>query len=534
TGSMSLPLPFEKAAEQMQRQRQGSMSSLRQRSHTVGSQDGDLVPELSIAHHKRRSGIIDISPSSSDNEDTRQKALLRVQRRRQSSRRMSQISLVDGPTFRTLDVLVCEDHPVSRLVMERLLEKLRCRTIVVKNGSEAMRFAMSDVKFDIIMIEYRLPQVNGADIARMIRDTKNANSHTPIVCVTGYLKELQAPHHFDALLEKPASREKLENVMGQLCQWKPAPEGWKPSAAQPIPIANPRHESLATDDSPTTTSSMGGFSQGMSSTWRSTWRSTSDTASREDSISSFGETDSHVGSIPVIISRQPTWDDELERNFGGLGISKHLSMSPEPEWQRATYTPPTLQHEVSAPAKLSTPSDPPALRRQPSSEAIEAKRRSLEKTRHESAAESGDDEDEELGGMTLASRQRSPKRAGSTKRTSKLGTEMLRTNSQGSVISVEDILAVKQDARASGRCSPVGDPTVHSIAEEPAAEVEASGRLTPPEAFMPRQAGGHVEVIDMDGGVDAAVDVTPKPSHHALEPDPDPTPRASTSPAHLD
>ncbi|TKA67458.1 hypothetical protein B0A55_08079 [Friedmanniomyces simplex] len=529
TGSVSLPLPIEKSVEQAQRPGQGSASSPRQRSHTVGSQEGDLVPELLSAHHKRRSGVIDISPSSSDNEDTRQKALLRVQRRRQSSRRMSHISLMDGPTFRTLDVLVCEDHPVSRLVMERLLEKLRCRTIVVNNGSEAMRYAMSNVKFDIIMMEYKLPHMNGADVARMIRDTKNANSHTPIVCVTGYLKELQAPHHFDALLEKPPTKEKLENAMGQLCQWKPAPEGWKPSTAQPIPISNPRHNSMATDDSPTTTSSTGGFSQAATS---STWRSTSDTASREDSISSFGETDSHVGSIPVIISRQPTWDDELERNFGGLGISKHLSLSPEPEWHKAPmYTPPTLQHEVSAPAKLGTPHGEPPLRRQPSSEAIEAKRRSLEKTRLESAAESGDDEDEELGSTTL-SRQRSPMRQGSTKRTSKLGTEMMRTNSQGSVISVEDVVAVQKEARGS----PTEQPAVHSIAEDPAAEVEASGRLTPPEAFRPGQAGDRIEVVDMDAAsssLSRGVDVTPRP-HHSHEPDPDPTPKASTSPTHQD
>ena len=84
--------------------------------------------------------------------------------------------------------------------MEKLLEKLRCRTLTVTNGSEAIRYAMGEVKFDIIMMEFRLPQVNGADVARMIRDTKNANTTTPIVAVTGYLKELQAPHYFDALI----------------------------------------------------------------------------------------------------------------------------------------------------------------------------------------------------------------------------------------------------------------------------------------------------------------------------------------------
>ena len=136
----------------------------RVRSLTIGSTDSEPGFLLeSFRHQKRRSQVFDMSPSSSDNEDVKSTALLRVQRRRQSSRRMSNISLSEGgPMFRPLDVLgmcshsgssqtlliliVCEDHPVSKLVMERLLEKLRCRTICVDNGAEAMRYAMGEVK----------------------------------------------------------------------------------------------------------------------------------------------------------------------------------------------------------------------------------------------------------------------------------------------------------------------------------------------------------------------------------------------------
>lgn len=503
-----MPIPLDKTGE---RPRQASLSSPRQRSHTVGSQEGDLGVGPALHHYKRRSGVFDVSPSSSDTEEQRQKALLRVQRRRQSSRRMSQISLADGPSFRTLDVLVCEDHPVSRLVMERLLEKLRCRTISVINGSEAMRYAMSEVKFDIIMMEYKLPQVNGADVARMIRDTKNANSHTPIVAVTGYLKELQAPHHFDALVEKPPTKEKLEEVMGRLCQWKAPPEGWKPTPPQAIPPSSLRQHSVPTDDSPTTTTSSG---FGMFSQVFSTRGS-----SRDDSIgsSSYGEMDNHFESIPVIISRQATneWDQsDLERNFGGLGIT-----SPGADGRKSLGqgSAPHLLQQESAPASLGS-GETLAPRKQPSMEAIQAKRRSQEKGRQESAAESGDDEDEELGNVQV--RQRSPRR--NVKRTSKLGTEMMRTNSQGSVISYEDLTSNKA----------VETPASQSIAEEPAVEVEATGHLTPPELF-PRQPGHHSEIIDMEpeSPKSTRAELTPK-TDHTQESDPDPTPRASTSPLH--
>ncbi|GAB7364095.1 hypothetical protein MBLNU230_g4647t1 [Neophaeotheca triangularis] len=580
SGSVNFPLS---QGQSNASQHQGSnLSSPRQRSHTVGSQEGDLMPNLMPSHHKRRSQVFDVSPSSSDNEETRQKALLRVQRRRQSSRRMSQISLADGPSFRTLDVLVCEDHPVSRLVMERLLEKLRCRTIAVQNGSEAMRYAMTEVKFDIIMMEYKLPQVNGADVARMIRDTKNANSHTPLVAVTGYLKELQAPHHFDALVEKPPTKEKLEDVMGRLCQWKARPEGWKPmSAPQPIPGSGLRQNTMTSDESPTTTASsgFGGFGQVLSSSYRG--------SSREQSIgsSSLGETESHFDSIPVIISRQATneWhDSDLERNFGGLGISNSNIVSntttAEPE-QKTTLPPhPALSEQQSAPGNLETPVATPVVRKQPSTEAIQAKRISQEKTRHESAAESGDDEDEELGmsGNVQVHRSRSPKRT--QKRTSKLATEMMRTNSQGSVISSEDLMATVQSKNAAAGDD--GGGASNSLAEEAIAEEPASaptssicggedaktvaetGHLTPPVIF-PQDAGGHhqtnfiplqdsappqqpattVHTENHPGAIASPplpksdelidhpdADATPK-IQHAIDPDPDPTPRASSSPS---
>ncbi|KAL1297698.1 hypothetical protein AAFC00_006246 [Neodothiora populina] len=516
-----------------------SSASSRQRSLTIGSQDEDSVPEM-VPHHKRRSMAFDVSPSSSDNEEQRTRrteALLRVQRRRQSSRRLSQVTLAEGPVFRPLDVLICEDHPVSRLVMERLLEKLRCRTISVTNGSEATRYAMSEVKFDIIMMEFRLPQINGADVAKMIRDTKNANSHTPIVCITGYLKELQGTHHFDALVEKPPTTAKLTEVMSRLCQWRPPPPDWTPAQVSMLPRSSLRKESSMPDQSPTTTSSLSGFGT-LTTSYRG--------SSREDSIgskSSFGETDSQFSSIPVIISREPTndWNDsDLERNFGGLGISPDDSAS---QSKVAQIKLPSLTEQVSAPGQLETT---PVLapRKQRSSEAIQAKRRSLEKDRHE-CAESGDDEDEELGNTQI--RAKSPRKTIQS-RSSKLGTEMMRTNSRGSIVSGEELLAgtTSEDSEASDATS--HDPPSPSPKGYMTTGKSVGISLTPPEV-SPKAPGNKVEGIEMnatattpklqqtagfgEGDSDRDPDPTPRP-HHVTTPDPDPTPRASGSPTRRD
>ncbi|KAG8631740.1 hypothetical protein KVT40_000880 [Elsinoe batatas] len=517
-------------------------SSPRQRSHTVGDSDNSsdltLLKRASThSHQKRHSQVFDVSPSSSDTEDQRQKALLRVQRRRQSSRRLSQITLSEGPMFRPLDVLICEDHPVSRLVMERLLEKLRCRTISVTTGTEAMRYAMSEVKFDIIMMEFKLPQINGADVARMIRETKNANTHTPIVAVTGYLKELMAPHDFDALVEKPPDTNKLGEVLGRLCMWKPPPPGWTPAMiGQNMPTGIPgsglrKSSSVAEGESPTSTVPSAVFST----------TSKARVGSREESVTSGsgldGSLDGQGGEkmerIPTIIRQTTTesipakpteWSDaELERHFGGLGISdgpnSHSSSSEETKL--LTPTPRAqLTEQRSAPAILelgaSRKVNSPPLR---PSRGGNPNAGSGSGSSNEDAIESseGDDEDDEMGNVNI--RARSPKKKGEKQGGSKLATEMLRTNSQGSVVSGDEVQGVMQGGQRE--VVAVGQAKVHGGMGE--------GGMTPPMKF------GTGKEDEEEGMGD--VDVTPKPSGDfgagGLGVDPDPTPRKMGSPTRM-
>jgi serine/threonine-protein kinase RIM15 len=105
-------------------------------------------------------------------------------------------------------------------------------------------------------------------------------------------------------------------------------------------------------------------------------------------------------------------------------------------------------------------------RKQRSSEAIRAKRESLEKKRYE-CAESGDDEDEELGHSQ--SRRSPPTR--NRRPGSKLGIEMMRTNSRGSVVSgSEELLKKEREAlRKAGESDtdegPLGSPVSTSLEE---------------------------------------------------------------------
>jgi serine/threonine-protein kinase RIM15 len=140
--------------------------------------------------------------------------------------------------------------------------------------------------------------------------------------------------------------------------------------------------------------------------------------------------------------------------------------------------------------------------RQRSSDKMRAKRDAIEKHRHE-CAESGDDEDEELGDAAV--REKSP-RSAKIHRGSKLGTEMMRTNSRGSVVSGSEQTVV-----------PEGDSPTSASELPPASEITGA-TLTPPELFTP--PGKMIPEFDDSE--------TPKPGSHASDDniDEEPTPRA--------
>jgi len=522
-------------------QRHGSAPASRARSQTIGSQDGVELTGLGKesfvpSHHKRRSQLFDISPSSSDNEDPRTKALLKVQRRRQSSRRLSQFNFQDGPFFRPLDVLICEDHPVSRLVMERLFEKLRCRTITVTNGVEAMRLALSEVQFDIIMTEYKLPQVNGADFSRMVRETRSANRHTPIIAVTGYLKDLPEHHNFDALIKKPPTLSKLTEALCKWCMWKPPPKDYNPSQPLPVPVPIPttRQNPPPQDDSPSSASS--GFVPKPPSSYRG--------SSRDDSMSSsvFGDMENiKQDDVPVIISRH---NDDWDQGPGGLGISEDA----HPGSPDAKAVPiPNLLHARTAPAAMD-PSGALTPRKQRSSESIRVKRESMEKKRYE-CAESGDDEDEELGN----SQQRRSPPSRSRRPGSKLGIEMMRTNSRGSVVSGSEELLMKErealrnqrgaDADGEGPLGSPGSASLEerfeglSIPEESEIEEPVSPRDSPtPSSSSPSRGRGpslaHHDTSIYSGSTSNAVSMTGfnRPKHGQNTPPGNVTPGTAPNP----
>jgi len=80
-------------------------------------------------------------------------------------------------------VLVAEDNPVNQLVAAEMLKRLGCSADVVGNGREAVE-AMGTQSYDLIFLDCHMPEMDGFDACRAIREAEPPGQHTPIIAMT--------------------------------------------------------------------------------------------------------------------------------------------------------------------------------------------------------------------------------------------------------------------------------------------------------------------------------------------------------------
>ncbi len=80
-------------------------------------------------------------------------------------------------------ILVCEDHPLNTLVVKKLLSKAGCIVTTAENGQQGVDIFLSSPPqtFDAILMDIRMPVMNGLDAARKIRQT---DGDVPIIALS--------------------------------------------------------------------------------------------------------------------------------------------------------------------------------------------------------------------------------------------------------------------------------------------------------------------------------------------------------------
>jgi PAS domain S-box-containing protein len=105
--------------------------------------------------------------------------------------------------LRGLRLLVVDDEPLNRELVRHILEPVGVRITEAGGGAEAVAAARTS-PFDMILMDIRMPQIDGPTAAQLIRTPAGLNAATPMAAFTG---ETTGPAAwrglFDAMLKKP-------------------------------------------------------------------------------------------------------------------------------------------------------------------------------------------------------------------------------------------------------------------------------------------------------------------------------------------
>ncbi len=85
-----------------------------------------------------------------------------------------------GPSRR---VLVVEDNPINRIVIERMLQKLGHSVDIVNDGDTAIQRAQ-EIHYDLLFMDVNMPGLDGLQATRRIRALPTLHAKVPIIALT--------------------------------------------------------------------------------------------------------------------------------------------------------------------------------------------------------------------------------------------------------------------------------------------------------------------------------------------------------------
>jgi DNA-binding NtrC family response regulator len=123
------------------------------------------------------------------------------------------------------DVLVIDDDVAVCQIVQRMLSNEQCKVQTSQSVTDALR-AIEQKAFDAYVIDFKLPDGSGLDVAERIRSKWGA---TPIILISGYDPAAVALRaqtlNISNFLEKPFSREVIcEAVKKAIGSPKAAPK----------------------------------------------------------------------------------------------------------------------------------------------------------------------------------------------------------------------------------------------------------------------------------------------------------------------
>ncbi len=143
-------------------------------------------------------------------------------RHRASTREAPPDRTVERALDPTQRILIAEDDPVNQMIAVEQLATGGFQADAVNNGVEALE-ALDRRRYDLILMDCQMPELDGYETTRRIRQAETAGERTPVIAVTAHAlkgeRERCLAVGMDDFIAKPFAQEEL---LSTITRWLPA------------------------------------------------------------------------------------------------------------------------------------------------------------------------------------------------------------------------------------------------------------------------------------------------------------------------
>ncbi|BAU64276.1 two-component sensor histidine kinase [Stanieria sp. NIES-3757] len=121
-------------------------------------------------------------------------------------------------------LLIVEDYPDNRELLMIMLQAIGYQPDWVSNGQEAIAL-LEQKEYDVILMDCQMPEMDGYEATRIIRQRESSQRHTIIIGLTAHVmkgdREKCLEVGMDDYLSKPIDLDKLIKILDDWLQTIP-------------------------------------------------------------------------------------------------------------------------------------------------------------------------------------------------------------------------------------------------------------------------------------------------------------------------
>jgi len=157
-----------------------------------------------------------------------------------------------------ISTLIVDDNATNRLILREMLSAWDAKVTEAEGGKEAISIIKSAYQknkpYDLVLLDCRMPEVDGISVAKFLREQKNSESTTVMMLSSEYkpddMKQIDK-YGIGSYLLKPIKRKELKNaILTTLGLWKAQRGKEKLKKEEKTEISMPQIKILLVEDNP--------------------------------------------------------------------------------------------------------------------------------------------------------------------------------------------------------------------------------------------------------------------------------------------